>query len=424
MEQDFKELYDFSADKTDMTKMDEESYAVELSHEDSSEYDSDCYVSERQAFMDGSDEELSENTSDESEPELDVRDMFLLTPKRKEQLRRSKAIRVEFGYYEQLPPDIVLQVMRHTKPDDLQNLIRSDPVTAYVWNRNKLAILRGIQEEQYSDFIELFDRVGSVGSAETSKLGRNFLIAEQSLRNLELARGQGIQKINERIEKYGKESVWRQIALLELMKEHLDDEVYAMYGTFAIPASMVKNQRQGLLTLWQMRWEASALFREGDPQQMPISDVVKKLVRIFQDQPANIRSVTAKIMSFVIHRIAGRLDFETLVMEWTPVYIQLVTHHPLRGEDLDHWIDGTIVAFIVKFLLEFGVAESLRLGDASHPERILYSANLLLNDFDYTLAAKMYQDQQGASDDGLEIVQLGLGVAQGMKLGIPWANLS
>jgi len=424
MEQDSKELYDLPKDKAGMMRMEEDPYIIESSDEDRSEYDPVCHFSGQQAFMDESDENISDETSDDSEPELDVRDMFLVTPKRKAQLRRLQAIKVEFMYYEQLPPDVIMQVMRHTKPDDLRSLIKSDPVAAYVWSRNKQAILRGIQEEQFSHFTGLFDKVGSVGSEKPSELDRNLLNAEQSLRNLELAKGQGVQKINERIEKYGKESVWRQIALLELLNEHLDDEVHAMYGTFAIPASMAKNERQGLLTLWQMRWEASALFREGVPQQMPISNVVRKLLRIFQGQPANIRAVTTKIISFVIDRIARSVDFETLAMEWIPMYTQVVTHHPLQSDDLDQWIDGTIVAFIVKFLLEFGVAESLRLDDASHPERIIGSSNLLLNDFDYTLAARMYQDLQGTTDDGLEILQLGLGVAQGMGLEIPWANLS
>lgn len=424
MEHDSKELYGLPNDQAVMMGTEEDPYIIESSDEERSEYDPVCYPSGQEASMDESDESISDEASDDSEPELDVRDRFLVTPKRRAQLLRLQTIHVEFMYYEQLPPDVIAQVMCHTKLGDLQRLIKSDPVAACVWSRNKQAILRGIQEEQFPDFTGLFPKVGSVRSEKPSELDQNLLNAVQSLKNLGLAKGQGVQTINERIGKYGKESVWRQIALLELLNEHLDNEAHAMYGTFAIPPSMAKDERQGLLTLWQMRWEASALFREGVWQQMPISNVVRKLVRIFQGRPANIRSVTTKIMSFVIDRIAGSLDFETLAMEWIPMYTELVTNHPLQGEDLDRWIDGTIVAFIIKFLLEFGVAETLRLGDTSHPDRIIGSSNLMLTDFDLTLGARMYQDLEGTTDDGLEIVQLGLGVAQGMRLEIPWANLS
>ncbi len=404
----------------------EESFSGTNSDGESSEYDSDSLYGDERPSINESNGQPAEDKSDESEPELDVRDMFLLMPKRREQIRRLRKIKVQFKYYEQLPPEIIFRVMRYTKPDDLLNLIRSGPTTAGIWNRYKIAVLRGIQEEQFSDFTGLFEKVGSAETGEQTKLRQNFHNAEQSLRKMYQAKAPGTSKMTKQIEKYGNEGVWRQIGLLEMMKEHLDSEVNAVCRTCADSAPATKATRQGLLTLWRLRWEARAHLGEqetqkqdGDTQQTPVSDVVRRLDRVFQDQPAKVKSVTADIMSLVVYTVVNQLGFEEVATAWIPMYTKVVTLQPLQPEDLDHWIDRAIVSFIVKFVLVFGVAETLRLGVASDADSMMYSTHLLLEDFSSMLVAKMCQDQYGLSDGGLDIVELGLGVAQGMRLQIP-----
>ena len=427
--QEFIEPYDSPEHDVDMTDIEEESFLMETSDEDGSEY---SLGSDEENSMDIQIEEPLEETSDDSDSgsdadsdadsdsELDVRDRFMVMPKRREQIERLKATKVQFKYYERLPPDLILHVLRHTSPDSLQSLIRSGHVTAETWSRNKLAVYRGIQEETFSDFTKLFGIVGSEGSEEPSKLCRNFQIAEQSLRILDQAKAIDTRMMTERKAKYGNDRLWRQLALLELMKEHLDEEVDAVSRSqLAFSAPEAPTVRQGLLALWQMRWETNALLAEKEPQQMPIRDIVKRIVQVFENQPADDRCVAAKIVSLVVSKVIEHVNFNGAGKKWISFYYRFVTSQPLPPGDLIRWIHGAIVAFIVRFLLVHGVAETLRLCTPSHTEGIEDIAQKHVMCFSNLLKEKMVQDQHGTSNDGIEIVELGLEVARGMKLDIP-----
>ena len=410
----FEECHYSSIREAEMRTTEEESCPADTSDEYGSKY---CRTSATDM-----DNERSTEPPDElgSGTELDGHDRFLVMPKRREEIKRLRATRVRFQYYEQLPVEIKLNVMVQLHPDDLLSLICTDRMTAELWSVRKLGIMRGMQEERFGDFAGVFDKFGSQGRRGTWELCENFEQAERSLRRADRAKVKEHRKMQKQLHKYGESSPWRQLALLGSMKEHLDEEVDAMYNRqLVISEATAKNARQGLLLLWQMRWELVGLRKNGEGPQRPIKYTVERLMSIFDQQPSNARSSAAEILSLVVLTVVRRVDFETAQGNFSSLYYRATTHQTLQPADLKLWIHGTMIAFVITFLLKYGVAQTLHLAMPSDPATILYDEDDLLYTFAEMLRKKKHQDQSGTSDGSFEFVQLAMGLAQGMELEIP-----
>ena len=123
--------------------------------------DDDYLDSHESSSEDVSYQEPLGKTESESESKLDIRDMFMVMPKRREKIQRLKVTRVRFKSYRKLQLEIKFLVMRHTNPNDPPSLILSDREIAELWKTKKSAVLKGIQEQQVSEFMGLFEIVRS-----------------------------------------------------------------------------------------------------------------------------------------------------------------------------------------------------------------------------------------------------------------------
>ena len=408
---EFEECHYLSIRQAEMKTTEEESCPVDTSDEHGSDYSEESITN--------TDEEQSTEPSEDvlSEPDLDIRDRFMVMPKRREQIQRLRATRVQFQYYEQLPAEVKLHVMLQLHPDDLRNLIYTDRTTAGIWSLRRLGIMRGILEQRFADFARVFDKFGRQGRKGTWELCEKFEKAEQSLRRLDRAKAKENQRMKQQLDKYGESSPWRQLALLGLMKEHLGEELDAIYNRqLVMSEATVKNGRQGMLVLWQMRWELVALSEDS---QRPVRHTVKRLMGIFDQQTPSVRSSAAEILSLVVSTVVRQIDFKRARGKFSSVYYKAISHQTLQPADLKLWIHGTMVAFVISFLLGYGAAQTLQLAMPLDPVAILYNDDDLLYSFTKVLNEKMDQDQSGASDGGFEFIQLAMGLAQGMELEIP-----
>ena len=379
----------------------------------------------------------------DSDSEVDIRDMFLVMPKRREELRRLKAekerlreerrrtkvlsrrleaTKVQFKDFERLPDDIKLHVMRHTNSNDIRNLVLSGTKIGDVWKSYPMAVLRGIQEEQFAEFNGIFMRIGGGGSY-FKPLYRNFKNAVRTFIYLDACKKPEFRTLTKDVVRYGTQNEWMQLSLLGLCKEHLDREVDALHSHSADFARKDQIVRRGLLTMWHMRWEENAFFLHHLWSMTPgnTEDVVKALVQIFEDQPASVRSSITAIVSLVIHATLGRFNLEVRRQIWVPLYCDIVTAQPIPNEeDPDQWSKKALVALILRSLLINGVAETLHMTGSSHQDWSTHPGNILADDLYHILKDKMLEEPNGKLPDRVvEIMTFGAGVCEALRLVIP-----
>ena len=72
----------------------------------------------------------------------------------------------------------------------------------------------------------------------------------------------------------------------------------------------------------------------------------------------DFRGSAAEVVSLLVSTTVKHLSFERSSRVFCVSYYLVVTNQAAHPADLDRWIDETIIAFIVQFLLIFGVAQT------------------------------------------------------------------
>lgn len=293
------------------------------------------------------------------EERFEARDHFMLMPTQKRQLRSRRAIKDENeermdkrmersrllngltddldkihsllqlpprpssktadGTLERLGNDCLIKIMHHSRLEpDLWNLLGVSGRCRAIWEDTERSILVGMQEEKFSDYIEMFGKIGSQSEKQLYNLRSALATDAWKLRAETYEPEVSFVDLRKNNVKLYERSL---ILYLESTNDYFNDRVQLLHELGSFESCTQHVTKSAVLALWRIGWSRRE-NREWKPAGSRGSTFMVDTVRkILGQQPDLVRLRIRDIL----HKLAGKID-QTL---------RLSSHMKPQVEDLE-----------------------------------------------------------------------------------------
>lgn len=257
-----------------------------------------------------------------------------------------------------MPPEMILEVIRHTRLEDLPNFLQSGRSVNDVFRESRAALPPSIEVTQFAEFSWLFGSNRRRSAAQSQALVDFISSYEPSTSTDKTLQFSDMSQ-------KGQLSAWRVISALHAIKDMVTSQVQS-YNTMGGHIEM----RSALYLDWISSFQYTIMpvnteASQGDEKSriMRRSMPMQEQIEMFEKQPAtiqvNIRDVLERTMLEAVGYLArwepeiGEVPLmgqET--MHWIREYYGPdKVDHKMKREDMRGWIGGLAAGYLLDFLL-------------------------------------------------------------------------
>ena len=308
--------------------------------------------------------------------------------------------RPKVSAFQQLPSEVILDIMCHTASDDLKRLIRTDKSMDEIFKTHKRCIFKRMQRYQFPEFLECFgERPGFDGPVsgdsrtfEQIQCLKDVILSFHWLRVILITSG-GIpaRLFLHLLERY---SGWRYLYFLEAVKRQIEEDAQRLRRiSFEGKLDMTGEQAKAMaLGFSRMSWNAAALGGEAETYA-EMSEVdrvtevrirVKNRLKFFRKEPATLQELMARTLTVLIFRIAQVLRLDFFVTRYQKFYLPAGMASLTIAQIVAGWDDlaSKIMAVtLLECFFFYGLTNSLRLCEEPFAVDLLEAETLIVWEF-------------------------------------------
>lgn len=251
--------------------------------------------------------------------------------KRRQIRKQRRAFRRSKRSLASLPNDLILEVIRHTRPDDLVNFLGSGEIARRVFADNKGAVFRGIEATQFSEMEWVFGS-GRRRSDEQKQALKDLLATYL----MQSSTTSDLSGLYDKIDK-GEFLDWSSIFYLQATENLITDDVQRrMSNGFDMTRRSALCFR--IFSSLRHHIEDHSEGKNSMPDEVEQIIVTEAMplearIKLFEKQPAATQAEIRHVLETEIMRIIGYLD------EW-PLQPGGLGESSLMGRKTRDWIDS------------------------------------------------------------------------------------
>ncbi|MCJ1257202.1 hypothetical protein MMC24_005027 [Lignoscripta atroalba] len=297
-----------------------------------------------------------------------------------------KRTRAKFRGFENLPTELILQVMKHVDVDDLPNLVMSGRAAYAVWQTSKRAIFNGIVEVQYPDFEPFFGKPDGFKSKYDSPTNASVAFGGHEDRHVENLLDNRTPKQRQNLVEAIYEDILSTpmfsrdpsrrlshlydrhrmidcggrpfLEFLQRLSSKLDLHLEALRTVCGNNADGIDTSlaRPALLALWQLGWHRASQgsVDTGIPWDFEEPTDCDK-IHLVLEQPNVVRDYLTRILHAIVFAVRDEMGFRTASEAFINGYKTVKKDNATAMTTSKHWVDREATALIIAFTLRTGV---------------------------------------------------------------------
>ncbi|KAI4286751.1 MAG: hypothetical protein L6R35_003996 [Caloplaca aegaea] len=269
-------------------------------------------------------------------------------------------------HFDRLPGELILDIMRKTRSQDLANLVQANKGIRSIAKLNARAIHVGIQKEQFPDFHQLF------GTADLKTPDQEYhtMIEEENRQWWRVEEDKWFNKADESQQRrdtkpFASGDVGRVTLYVALVKdieaarlELYNDEIH--FGTSSI-ASMEK----ALTLFWKMQWSD----RPGLEHLCECTETEDYYIdircRLFAAEELGVRECFIAVLKHVASALWARLEFWDFTRGWASENRDVIeSQSRINIDELESWVRGLVAELMVEVISKIGIRRAISLDQA------------------------------------------------------------
>ncbi|KAL8680879.1 MAG: hypothetical protein Q9186_002944 [Xanthomendoza sp. 1 TL-2023] len=283
------------------------------------------------------------------------------------------------NYFNYLPPELVLEVMRWTNPQALNNLIdtknkRITAIAAINWK----TILVGISAQQFSEYHHLFGVIGK----ETPDQEYNVGIEEESGEWWKRKDDEELQKALESAYQTGIEGAappptvfcpsyavgrFGRIELFITLAKDIERAATALDEVIEFDAGSKNLTKKALMLFWNMQWQdrpgLDRLCNRDDTDRFYLS------VRysLFAAEAPEVQARFRDIFRALASRLWNDLEFWNYTAAWSTKYKRRIRRQrQISIRELEIWLQDLIAELTLEVISRIGILRAIELDHADY----------------------------------------------------------
>ena len=218
------------------------------------------------------------------------------------------------GTLKGLKDDCLLKIMHHSKlQPDFWNLLRASERCRTIWEKTQRSILIGMQKENFSDYIEMFGKIGSQSKSQLRNLAKALARDAWGLRG-EIFKPEipflDLQEDDVRL--YEK----CLILYLESTDEYFNDRVQLLHELGSFETCSQQVTKSAVLALWEMGWSQRSSREWKQAGSIGSSFMVDIVSKILRPLPKPVRLRIRDILLVLASRIDQTLGISSDMKPW------------------------------------------------------------------------------------------------------------
>ncbi|KAL8784058.1 MAG: hypothetical protein Q9213_004185 [Squamulea squamosa] len=273
--------------------------------------------------------------------------------------------KAHFDRFKDLPPEVVLEIMRWINPQDLGHLVQINKNISALASANRRTIEKGIHDQQYPEYHQLFGMVGEETpdqeyNVAVEKENREWWLNEEKKAfEAWFPNGQKPQQV------LGSGSIGR-IKLFAALAEDIRIAATALDDEgIAFEEGSEELTRKALMLFWKMQWNDRPGLEhlcDRDDTELSYLDTRHKL---FADETAEVKGRFREILRRIGSRLWKDLELWDFTIDWSTRNRRLVaSEQHISAEDLERWVQGLTAELVVEVILKIGVVRAIKLDHA------------------------------------------------------------
>ena len=261
------------------------------------------------------------------------------------------------GALERLNSDCLIEIMRQSSLEPgLWNLLSVSEKCRAIWKNAERSVLRGMQEERFSDYIEMFGKIGHQSNKQLQNLA-SALAADAWRLRAEVREHEisfmDLRKDDERLyEKY-------LILYLEGTNNYFNDRVQMLHESGKFKSCSQHITKSAVLVLWRMGWSRGD---DGDwePAGSLDSSVMVDMVReILSHQPEPVRLRIRDILHLLVYKIDKRWSISKDNKPWVEDREKFIRQGRIPPYNAAQWHKEAVNATIVREIVLRGIGGAI-----------------------------------------------------------------
>ncbi|KAL8817750.1 MAG: hypothetical protein Q9223_003477 [Gallowayella weberi] len=286
-------------------------------------------------------------------------------------------------YFNYLPPELVIEVMRWTNPAALINLVdtKNTRISA-IASTNWRTILLGVSTQQFSEFHDLFGMYGK----ETPDQEYNLAVAEESGEWWARKDDEALQKSSERACRWNINEAAASTPII-FHEPHANEEsgrielfVYFAKEIEAAATALDKEiiefdagsgalTKKALMLFWKMQWNDLPGLDRLCKRDETDTDRYYFHVRLslFTAETPEVQARFQEIIRAIGSRLWNGLKFWDFTSEWSMQHEPYITTQwHISVSDLEIWLQDLIAELTVEVICKIGISRAIELDHADY----------------------------------------------------------
>ena len=283
----------------------------------------------------------------------DLDRMSLLLP----QLPQCPSSKMGDGTLGRLNNDCLRQIMHQSRlGPDLWNLLSVVGRCRAIWEGRERSILVGMQEERFSEYIELFGKIGYQSDKQLHSLASALATDAWKLR----AETCEPEKSFMDLRKDDVRSYERSLVLyLDSTDAYFNDRVQLLHELGSFESCSQHVTKSALLALWQMGWSRRANGEWKSGGSLGSSFLVDIVHKILSQQPELIRIRIREILHILASKIDQTSSISNDMKPWIEDREKFIRQAGLSHYNVSQWHQDAVNATIVMEIVLRGIGGAI-----------------------------------------------------------------
>ncbi|KAL8859040.1 MAG: hypothetical protein Q9178_004521 [Gyalolechia marmorata] len=271
-----------------------------------------------------------------------------------------------FDRFGRLPPELILDIMRWTYPQDLGNLVQINKNISALASSNKRTIINGIHTQQFPEYHELFGMIGEESpdqeyNAAIEKENREWWIREEDERFQDWFHRPRLQQ------RLGPGSIGR-INLFAGLTEGIEAAATALKTerlTFDEETQAVTIK--ALKLFWKMQWNDRPGLEHLCDRDGTERSYLDLRHRIYVSETAEVKGRFQEILRLIGSRLWGDLELWDFTIDWSRRHQLLIaSEQHISATNLESWVQDLTAELVVESISKIGVVRAIQLDHADY----------------------------------------------------------
>ncbi|KAI4113166.1 MAG: hypothetical protein LQ345_005792 [Seirophora villosa] len=265
-----------------------------------------------------------------------------------------------------LPGELVLEIMKKTKSQDLRNLVQANKGIRSIAKLNARAIHIGIQKEQFPDLHQLFGTAGqktpdqeyhSMIEEENRKWWR---VEEEKWFKMADASQQRRDIVPFSSGDVGRVALYTTLVKdIEAARTELDDDGM-WFGTRSIAST-----EKALTLFWKMQWNDRPGLEHLCERTETEDHYINLRCKLFAAEEPEVRSHFISILRQVASALWARLEFWDFTRAWySDNRFVIESQSNISVDELESWVRGLVAELTVEVISKIGIRRAISLDHA------------------------------------------------------------